>query len=70
MKLKIKKVIFLSKHFDKTCGNPPTNNKFDESLKKNCNIYGRLKLELIGSNTKLYHTRLFYSFKFVCIGFK
>ena len=59
MKLKTKNVIFLLRHFDKTCRSPLTNNKFDESLKKHCNIYGRLKLELIGRNTKSYHTRLF-----------
>ena len=68
MKLKIKNVIFLLRHFNMTCGNPLTNSKFDESLKKHCNIYGRLRLELIGLNTKSYHTRLLYLFKFVGIG--
>ena len=38
MKLKIKKVIFLSRHLDKPYGNSLTNDKFEKSLKKHCNM--------------------------------
>ena len=39
-----------------------------KSLKEPCNIYGMLKVGLIGRDTKPFHPRLFYLVQFVCIG--